>query len=142
MPRLVKLDNGDWVDLYLVDIVNLPDRFTGDGWHIRQGDILQISLGVSMELPAGYEAIIAPRSSLFKRHGLILANSIGIIDNSYRGDDDIWGGYLFCLTGETFIKKYERILQFRIIKNQPNVKFEMVDNLNNDSRGGFGSTGI
>lgn len=146
MPRLKKIDKSDWIDLYLVDIVNLPHdvRYNKekDGWDIFEGDVLQVNLGISMELPEGYEAIISPRSSLFKRHRLILTNSIGVIDNKYNGNNDIWGAYLYCLKGQSFIKRYERILQFRILQNQPNdIKFQEVERLENKDRGGFGSTG-
>lgn len=145
MPRLKKIDKGDWIDLYLVDIVNLPPiRYDKekDGWDIFEGDVLQVNLGISMELPEGCEAIISPRSSLFKRHRLILTNSIGVIDNAYNGNNDIWGGYLYCLKGQSFIKRYERILQFRILQNQPkDIKFQEVERLENKDRGGFGSTG-
>jgi len=144
MPRLKKLDVGDWIDLYVVDVLNLP-AFRWDeekkGWEIFSGDIVKVSLGISVELPLGYEAHIAPRSSLFKKHKLILTNSIGIIDNSYCGNEDIWKGYLYCLQGHTILKKYERILQFKIVKNMPPIYIEEVDDLRNKNRGGFGSTG-
>ena len=110
MPRLKKLEVGDWVDLCVVDILNFSSvRQRGDlsGWEIWEGDIIIISLGVSIEMPAGYEALIAPRSSLFKKHGLILPNSPAIIDNSYCGDNDIWKVYLYCLKGYSILKKYE-----------------------------------
>ena len=144
MPRLKKLEVGDWVDLCVVDILNFSSvRQRGDlnGWEIWEGDIIIISLGVSIEMPAGYEALIAPRSSLFKKHGLILPNSPAIVDNSYCGDNDIWKVYLYCLKGYSILKKYERILQFRILRNMENTYIEEVEVLGNKNRGGFGSTG-
>ena len=47
-------------------------------------------LGVAMELPAGYEAHIAPRSSTFKNYGILQTNGVGVVDQSYCGDGDQW----------------------------------------------------
>jgi dUTP pyrophosphatase len=94
-----------------------------------------------MELPEGYEAHILPRSSTFKKFGIILSNSEGIIDNSFRGDNDIWGFPAIALRPTT-IYRGDRICQFRIVKKQPQVEFEEVESLGNDNRGGFGSTGV
>ena len=119
----------NWIDLRAAEDVDM-----------KAGDFKMISLGVSMELPEGYEAIIAPRSSTFKRHGILLANGIGIIDESYKGDNDVW-----CFPAiawrPTFIKKNERICQFRIIKHQPDIEFNKVLTLGNPDRKGLGSTG-
>ena len=130
------IGEGDWIDLKVAeDIV------------VRVGEYKQIPLGIAIELPEGYEAIVAPRSSTFKRYGLIMTNSIGIIDESYCGDNDEWSFPAFCLEGKTEdktctkIKKNERICQFRIIKHQPEVELETVEVLGNTNRGGFGSTG-
>ena len=94
-----------------------------------------------MKIPNGYEAIIAPRSSTFKRYGLIQANGIGIIDNSFSGDDDVWMMPVYA-TREVTININDRICQFRIQKNQPSVIFQEVDHLDTPTRGGFGSTGV
>ena len=107
-----------------------------------------------MELPKGYEAWIAARSSTFKEFGLIQVNTPGIIDNSYNGNEDVWKFQVFSLK-ETFIEKGDIICQFRIKLSQKasiwqkikwlfsskNIKFKIVDNLNNINRGGFGTTG-
>ena len=94
-----------------------------------------------MQLPKGYEALVVPRSSTFKNFGIISANSIGVIDNSYCGDNDIWKFPAIALR-DTVIKKNERICQFRIIANQPKFKVEEVLVLDNADRGGIGSTGV
>lgn len=94
-----------------------------------------------MEIPEGYEAHVVPRSSTFKNWGIIQTNSIGIIDNSYCGDTDIWK-YPVYATRDTEIRLNDRICQFRLVKNQDPVEFETVEHLGNKSRGGFGSTGI
>ena len=124
-----KISIGDWIDLRSAVEVNL-----------RKGQLHRISLGVGMQLPEGYEAIIAPRSSTAERFGIIQANGIGIIDNSYCGEDDCWNFLAYALR-DTVIHKNDRICQFRIIRNQPDIEFEQVDKLDGPSRGGFGSTG-
>lgn len=120
---------GDWIDLRAAERVVMV-----------AGDYRLISLGVSMELPEGYEAHVAPRSSTFKKWGVIMVNSIGIIDNSYCGDDDIWHFPALAMR-DTIIEKGDRIAQFRIVEKQPPIKFEQVESLGNENRGGFGSTG-
>ena len=123
------LDNGDWIDLRAAEDVNL-----------EKGDFRLISLGVSMKLPDGYEAHIVPRSSTFKHWGIIQANHMGIIDNSYCGDNDIWK-FPAIATRDAVIYKNDRICQFRIMKKQPCVRFDTVEHLNGPDRGGFGSSG-
>ena len=123
------LDNGDWIDLRAAEDVNL-----------EKGDFRLISLGVSMKLPDGYEAHIVPRSSTFKHWGIIQANHMGVIDNSYCGDNDIWK-FPAIATRDAVIYKNDRICQFRIMKKQPCVRFDTVEHLNGHDRGGFGSSG-
>lgn len=132
---LSKFDKGDWIDLRAAEDVEM-----------YVGDYKMISLGVSMELPEGYHAQLAPRSSTFKNFGIMMANSIGIIDNSYCGDNDIWRFPAVCLKkGEEYpimIHKGDRIAQFRIVKNSEPVDFVPVETLGNADRGGIGSTGV
>ena len=123
------LDNGDWIDLRAAEDVNL-----------EKGDFRLISLGVSMKLPEGYEAHIVPRSSTFKHWGIIQANHMGVIDNSYCGGNDIWK-FPAIATRDAVIYKNDRICQFRIMKKQPCVRFDTVEHLNGPDRGGFGSSG-
>lgn len=123
------LDNGDWIDLRAAEDVNL-----------EKGDFRLISLGVSMKLPEGYEAHIVPRSSTFKHWGIIQANHMGVIDNSYCGDNDIWK-FPAIATRDAVIYKNDRICQFRIMKKQPRISFDTVEHLNGPDRGGFGSSG-
>ena len=122
-------EKGDWVDLRAAEDMVLRPR-----------GIYRISLGISVELPEGYEAHIAPRSSTFKNWGIIQTNSVGIIDNSYCGDNDIWMMPVYA-TLFTEIKKNDRICQFRIVEKQPHLEFETVDHLGHEDRGGFGSSG-
>lgn len=122
--------NGDWIDLRAAEDVTM-----------KAGEYRMIPLGVAMELPKGYEALVAPRSSTFKNFGILLANSIGIIDESYKGDGDEWN-FLAFATRDTEIKKNDRICQFRIIEHQPCIGFIEVQQLGNADRGGIGSTGV
>ena len=119
----------DFIDLRAAEDVEL-----------KAGEFKLISLGVSMELPKGYEAHVVPRSSTFKTWGILQANSIGIIDESYCGDNDIWR-YPVYATRDAVIHKNDRICQFRIEKHQPTIMFEGVDTLGNEDRSGFGSSG-
>lgn len=126
---LERIAVGDWIDLRAAETVTL-----------KAGEWRPISLGISMELPQGYEAHILPRSSTFKRWGVILPNAMGIIDQSYCGDNDIWHFSALALR-DTTISKGDRICQFRIMAKMPPVTFLPVETLGNDDRGGFGSTG-
>lgn len=126
----VEGDKSDWCDLRAAETVEL-----------KQGEDRIISLGVSMQLPKGYEAHVAPRSSTFKNFGIIMVNSIGIIDESYCGDNDIWRFHALAMR-DTVINKGDRICQFRIMEKMPKTNFIKVETLGNADRGGIGSTGI
>lgn len=130
MERIQKISQGDWIDLRAAETVEL-----------QKGDFKVISLGVSIELPDGYEAHVVPRSSTYKNFKVIQANSMGVIDNSYSGDNDVWMFPAIALE-DTKIEKGDRICQFRIVKCMSKVKFKEVDHLRELSRGGFGSTGV
>lgn len=129
IDKITEIAIGDWIDLRAAETVAM-----------NTGDFKLISLGVSMKLPEGYEAHVVPRSSTFKKWGILQTNSMGIIDNSYSGTDDIWRFPALAMR-DTVINKNDRICQFRIVKRQPTVEFEEVDTLDSVDRGGFGSTG-
>ena len=122
--------NGDWIDLALEHEEVL-----------HAGHSKKLSLGVAMKLPKGYEAHVIPRSSTFSRYGIILVNSMGLIDNSYCGPQDIWTFHAFAMVDIT-IPAGTRICQFRITKKQPKIVFDFVPRLHGDNRGGYGSTGV
>ena len=136
--ELNMIEKGNWCDLYANKDMFIPE-----------GEKMMIPLGVAMELPKGYEAHVVPRSSTFKTWGIIQTNHIGIIDNSYCGDNDQWFYPAYCLEPKNFIdnqygtliRKGDKIAQFRIIEVQPKLEFEKVELLGNKDRGGFGSTG-
>ena len=129
IQKIERFNVGDWIDLRAAEDTEL-----------QAGEYKAIPLGVAMELPKGYEALVVPRSSPFKKHGLLLANSLGVIDESYKGDNDEWHFLAFAIH-DTVIHKNERICQFRIITHQPLIKLVEVDSLGNADRGGIGSTG-
>lgn len=125
MPEI----HGEWIDLH-----------TAEDAELNPLEFKIISLGISMELPEGYYAQVVPRSSTCKNFGVIMANSMGIIENSYCGDNDIWGFPAVAIR-QTVIPKGTRICQFRLVKQSETVEFEQVESLGNADRGGFGSTG-
>ena len=132
IDKIEMTSNGSWVDLRAAEDV-----------FMKAGDFRLISLGVSMKLPEGYEAHIVPRSSTFKHWHIIQTNHMGVIDNSYSGPEDWWKFPAFNLstTEATLIKKGERICQFRIETQQPDVLFYELNFQEGVNRGGFGSTG-
>ncbi len=130
MEELENIEQGDWVDLRVAK-----------SFSIKQWDSGILPLGVAMKLPKGYEALVVPRSSTFKRYGLLMANSVGVIDESYCGNGDFWG-FPFFATRDVEIIKNTRIAQFRIFRHQTPLTFDKVERLDCKSRGGFGSTGV
>lgn len=129
IEKLTKLENGDWIDLRAAADVEMAE-----------GTFALIPLGVGMILPEGYEAHLVPRSSTFKNFGIIQTNHMGVIDESYCGDNDEWKFPAYALRN-TVIHKGDRICQFRIMKKQPEIEFIDVETLCDKDRGGFGSTG-
>lgn len=130
IEKLAYIDGkSDWIDLRASEEVTL-----------KQGEFALVPLGVAMELPKGYEAHIVPRSSTYKNFGVIQANHCGVVDGSYCGDNDMWRMPVIAMR-DTKIHVNDRICQFRIMKNQPEILFEEVEHLEGKDRGGFGTTG-
>lgn len=133
IKKIEKIPVGDWVDLRCAESVNLIGT-----------PYKRVPLGIGMELPKGYEAHIVPRSSTFEKWGIIQTNHMGVVDESYCGDDDQWHMPIYILNRDLrnrLIPKGTRIAQFRIVKKQPALTFKTVKKLSKESRGGFGSTG-
>ena len=107
---------------------------------MKKGDFQLIPLGVAIQLPENTEALLVPRSSTFKKYGIIQANSVGVIDESYCGEQDEWMFPAYA-TKDIVIPKNTRICQFRIQEHQPAVTIRVVEHLTGTNRGGFGSTG-
>lgn len=130
IERLAYIENkSDWIDLRAAKEICL-----------RTGEFALIPLGVGMQLPKGYEAHIVPRSSTFKNFGIIQTNHMGVIDESYCGDNDQWFFPAYALR-DTRISVNDRICQFRIMRHQPQIVFEQTEKLEHPDRGGHGSTG-
>ena len=136
LTRITAYDKGDWIDLRSAEEV-----------HMKAGEFRLISLGVSIKIPEMFEMWLAPRSSTFKKYGIIQTNSIGIIDNSYCGNNDIIKMPVYAVR-DTVIPFNERIAQFRFIPRMKytikafrfGIKFKEVDDLGTEDRGGFGSS--
>lgn len=122
-------DKSDWIDLRAAETVEM-----------KAGEFKLIPLGIGMQLPEGYEAHVVPRSSTFKNFGIIQTNSMGVIDETYCGDNDQWFFPAYALR-DTVIQVNDRICQFRIMEHQPKIQFSEVKELGNADRGGHGSTG-
>ena len=130
IEKLTYIDGkSDWIDLRAAKEMEL-----------KAGQYAMIPLGVAMKLPEGYEAHIVPRSSTYKNYGLIQTNHMGVVDESYCGDNDQWHMPVYALR-DTVIHVNDRICQFRIMEHQPKIVFEEVEALSAPDRGGFGSTG-
>lgn len=131
IDRLEYIDGkSDWIDLR-----------AAKEYALRAGEFALIDLGISVKLPAGYEMITAPRSSTFRNYGLLQSNGIGVVDESYCGDNDVLKMPVFA-TRDTVVHVNDRICQFRIQRHQPRIVFEEVKTLGSPDRGGFGSTGV
>lgn len=157
-PKIIK--KGDWVDLMAAKecILEAPQAGTLKGSEAKHRDVVSdvsyIPLGVAMKLPEGYEAIMASRSSAPKKMGIMMANGIGVVDQSYCGDDDQWHFPAVTLR-KTSIAQNTRLCQFRIQLSQKatlwqrikwlfvsGIELEEVQTLGNENREGLGSTGI
>ena len=131
VARVQRNPNGDFIDLRCAETIEM-----------KAGEFMELPLGVAMELPDGYEAWLVSRSSLTKRFGVLHCDDMGIIDSSYKGDNDWWYFPVVALR-DTVIHKNDRICQFRIHRNMPaSLKIQEVKKLGNPDRGGLGSTGV
>jgi len=132
LPKLQNIDGvkSDWIDLY-----------ASQDYELQQGEFKLIDLNVVVEIPKGYEGHIAPRSSTFKNFGILQTNSVGVVDNSYCGDEDYLKMPVLAMR-DTIINKGDRICQFRIFKKMEETMFEEVEVMDNENRCGIGSTGI
>ena len=129
LGKIEKIPVGDWIDLRSAERVDMD-----------AGQFRIISLGVSMKLPEGYEAHVVPRSSTFRRWGILQTNGIGIIDESYCGENDVWKFPALAMRSTTIFKG-DRICQFRIMPKMQEVVFTEVEHMTDEDRGGLGSTG-
>jgi len=129
IEKISKIAIGDWIDLRAAKTIEM-----------KQFDYQLIPLGIGMKLPEGYEANVVPRSSTFKNFGILQTNSYAVIDESYCGNEDQWFFPALAMR-DTVIQKGDRICQFRINKKMESVEILEVEQLDEKSRGGLGSTG-
>ena len=130
LEKLRSIDGkSDWIDLRVAENVSM-----------KQGEYRLISMGISVEIPKGYEMLIVPRSSAYKNFGILQTNAMGVVDESFCGDNDIIHMPILAMR-DTEIHINDRIGQFRLMPHQPEVHFIEVDHLDNEDRGGFGTTG-
>ena len=145
--KMEKITKGNWIDVYSNADIFVP-----------VGERAMIPLGFALELPQGWEGHLAPRSSTFKTWGIIQTNSVGVVDDTYIGDNDQWHLPVYCLTANckvneneiptvdgrqgVWIRKGDKIGQFRIMEVMPEIEFDEVESFGNADRGGFGTTGV
>ena len=145
LPKLVLTEKGDCIDLRVskVYVVGQNGKESQEfPLKYHKGDTLFFKLGVGMKLPKGYKANVYPRSSTFKNYGFILTNSVGIIDNSYSGNEDEWCSMMYC-TRDGVIEYGDRILQFEPVPVYThNFRYDVVEELEEGARGSYGSTGV
>lgn len=163
LPTIVS--KGDWIDLRASNTLRFKAPQAGtlktrtvngekENYRNVSMDIQIMPLGIAVQLPKGYEAIVAARSSMPRGYGLMLGNSIGIIDNTYNGNNDEWKASLVALR-DTTVTEGERIVQFRVQLSQKATVWQKIKWLftsgfkivevnelpNKKDRGGFGSSG-
>ena len=133
--KLKKISKGNWIDVYACKDIFVP-----------LNERSMVPLGFALELPTGWEGHLAPRSSTFKTWGIIQTNSVGVVDDTYIGDNDQWHMPVYCLEAKnengSWIKSGDKIGQLRIMEVMPEIEFEEVEVFGNDDRGGFGTTGV
>lgn len=158
-------EKGDWIDLKAAKDIKLNAAQSGTlkkktvegegvGYRNVEMNTSYIPLGVAMKLPNGFEAIVASRSSGPKKLNIFIPSGIGIIDQVYSGNGDEWN-YVASSMKATTIHKGDRICQFRIQLSQKatmwqklkwlfnsGIKLVEVDDLGDNNRGGFGTTGV
>lgn len=132
--KLKKISKGNWIDVYASKDIFVP-----------LNERAMVPLGFALELPQGWEGHLAPRSSTFKTWGIIQTNSVGVVDDTYIGDNDQWHMPVYCLQAKhdngTWIRTGDKIGQFRIMEVMPEIQFDEVESFGNCDRGGFGTTG-
>ena len=107
---------------------------------LREGEVKVIPLGIRMKLPEGYFGLVVPRSSTCLKHGIIMANSVGIIEPDYAGNNAVLGFVAYAVR-DTAIAKGTRIAQFMPVPMFGDLDFDVVESMPCTDRGGYGSTG-
>lgn len=123
----------------VLNIGDAIDLIAAEDYYIEKGHSAKIRLGIAIEVPEDYCTLMLPRSSTFKYWKMLQTNSIGLIDNSYCGNNDELSMPIFA-TETCVVKKGERVCPIMCI---PRYKYdiEFVEKLDNEDRGGFGTSG-
>lgn len=129
-------------DLYVEkEVVNIPPHIQLINGNLHYNKPVLISTGVRAIFPSDEALLIFPRSSLFKRYGLMLTNSVGVVDSDYN--QEIFISVINMSSETVIIPKGERIAQGVFIKYQE-ISY-LLGNISSDMfnvrTGGFGSTG-
>lgn len=152
MPQIS--ESGDWIDLKAAQDVEIRASQAGTQYqlsNVKYRDVIipvtYIPLGVAIQLPKGFEAIVASRSGSPKKLGVFIPSGQGVIDNIYNGDEDEWQ-YIASPLTNTYIHKGDRICQFRIQLSQKatisqklkwllssGIELVQVNSLGNNNRG-------
>ncbi len=108
---------------------------------VKPFEVTLIPLNIIAKVPKGYGFFLFSRSSTPLRKGLIVANSVGVVDSDYNGEEDeIKLSVLNITKKSVVVEKGERICQGIILKVEK-PEFIEVNKMSQKSRGGFGSTG-
>lgn len=108
---------------------------------LNPGEVRLVPTGLAIEIPAGFEGQVRPRSGLAARHGVTVLNSPGTVDSDYRGEVKV---ILINHGSDPYtVRRGDRIAQI-VIASTPSVLFDERDELSATDRGqgGFGSTGV
>ena len=153
-------DKGDLFDVFANEEVRLIAPQAGIQHQVNNEKVRDVTfnntligLGFAMEIPEGFKANLYPRSSTYSKWGIIFGNHVGQIDSSYCGDNDEWMVNAIALR-RTTINAGDKIAQFEIVPSakatmwqklkwlfSSKIEFVQVASLNNNDRGGFGTTG-
>lgn len=138
--KIKKIDKSLPLPEYKTGGAAAMDCYVRENTTIAADSVALIPLNIVVKPPKGHFTIIAARSSLPKR-GLFLANGIGIVDEDYSGNNDELKAAVYNFTDKPVeIKKGDRIVQV-IILPYDKVEWQETENMENENRGGFGTTG-
>ena len=139
--RIKRFDKELPLPEYKTDGAAAMDCYAREDATIDADSLGYVPLNVAIEPPRGHFVFVAARSSLHKR-GLFLANSVGIGDEDFSGDEDEYKAALYNFTDTPVeIKRGERLIQIMVLPFD-RVEWEEVASLDNESRGGYGTTGL
>ncbi len=148
--KIRRVDNSLPMPEYKTDGAVGLDLYARENVSVCPGHAATIPLNVAIQVPPGTFGGLLPRSSTFRKYGLILQNSLGVIDQDFCGDNDEICALVFyperpyhgpdTAPSIAWIERGERLFQL-VIFNVEKPEIVEVESLGNPDRGGFGSTG-